>query len=283
MVGKLLNYLQIVLGTAVMAAALDIFLIPLGITAGGVSGLATVISHISEGVFYIPTGTLIFILNIPILLIGRKSFGLIYIVRSLFGTLCLSAATDLLSFLKPVTSDMLLSSLYGGALLGIGMGLVFRADATTGGTDIAAQVLKKHFPHFSVGRLVMLIDAAVILLTGAAFGSSESVLYSAVALFVCTHMLDILTEDGDLAKLVLIVSDMPEAISARISAELGHGSTALMAYSHYSRTEKTVLMCVVKKYETRRLKELVIGTDNSAFFVISDVMETVGNGFSYRD
>lgn len=277
---KLLNYLSALLGAVIMAAALNMFLIPAGIAAGGASGLATVVSHLLGRVADISVGALILVINIPIFIWGRRHFDRAYMIRSLLGMLCLSAATDILGCLKPITSDMILSSVYGGALMGIGIGLVFRAGMTTGGTDIAAHILKKRFPDFSVGRFVLMIDAAVALLSGAAYGRWENVLYSAAALFVSSYVLDLIVEGIDFAKMVFIISDKPEIISAEISSVLEHGSTVLHASSPYTGRKKSVLMCVVKKYEIGKMKKIIQSLDKDAFFIVSDVKEVFGNGFA---
>lgn len=277
---KLLKYAAVIAGAAIMALALNMFLIPAGIAAGGVSGLATLVSRLLAPIGAVSVGILILLINIPIFLWGTAHFERGYILNSLFGMLCLAFITDRLSFIKPITSDMILSSVYGGALLGAGMGTVFRAGATTGGTDIAAQILKKRFPAFSVGRFVLMIDAFVVLLSGAVYGKWENVLYSAAALAVSSYVLDILVEGVDFAKMVFIVSDKPNVISAEISKELEHGSTVLHASSPYSGRSKSVLMCVVKKYEIGKLKKIIRSSDKAAFFIVSDVKEVFGNGFA---
>ncbi len=277
---KLLKCAEVPAGAAIMAAALNMFLIPAGIAAGGVSGLAILVSRMLSPICVISVGVLILLINIPVFLWGTAHFERGYILSSLFGMLCLALFTDWLGFIKPITSDMILSAVYGGALLGTGTGIVFRAGATTGGTDIAAQILKKHFPAFSVGRFVLIIDSVVVLLSGAVYGKWENVLYSAAALAVSSYVLDILVEGIDFAKMVFIVSDKPNLISEEISGELEHGSTVLHASSPYSGRSKSVLMCVVKKYEIGRLKKIIRSSDKAAFFIVSDVKEVFGNGFA---
>lgn len=258
-----------------MAAALDLFLIPADIAPGGVSGLAIILSKFVP----LPTGTLILIINIPIFIWGLKNFSRRFVAASLFGMVCLSVMTDALSFLRPLTGDYILSSVYGGAVMGLGTGIVLRAGMTTGGTDIAAQILKKHFPDFSVGRFILIIDAFIIVLAGIVYGKWEVVLYSAAALYVSTKIVDIIVEGVDFAKLVYVVSDCSKEISTEISGRLHHGSTALHGSSDYSGKNKTVLMCVVKKYEISKLKKIIYQTDPNAFVVVSEVREVFGNGF----
>lgn len=263
------------IGAFVMAAALDLFLAPADIAPGGVSGLAIVLNHLTGA----SVGVLMLILNIPIFVLAARKFSMKFMLMSLLGMGSLSVLTDVLSFLKPMTSDMILSAVYGGALMGLGMGIIFREGTTTGGTDIAAMLLKKSFPEFSVGRFVLIIDAAIVTLAGLVYRRWEVALYSAAALFVSSYVLDLIVEGVDFAKMVYVISDSPEKISEEISAGLSRGTTALDASSIYSGADKTVLMCVVKKYEIGKLKKIIQKADSRAFVIVSDIREVLGNGF----
>lgn len=275
MLEKLEKFFTILLGTFIIAMSLDLFLVPADIAPGGLSGVSIILHHLTN----IPVGISILVLNIPIFLWGLRNFSLSFMLSSLLGMFALSAFTDAFAFLKPVTSDILLSAIYGGALMGLGLGLVFQAGSTTGGTDIAAQILKKHFPSISVGRFVLIIDAFIVLLAGLVFGRWEVILYSAAALYICSYIIDLLVEGIDFAKVAYIISDTPEKISAQISETLERGTTALHASSHYSGANKTVLMCVVKKYEITKLKKIIKLVDKNAFVILSDTREVLGNGF----
>lgn len=275
MLEKLKKYSTILLGTFIVAMSLDLFLVPADIAPGGLSGVSIILHHLTN----IPVGISILVLNIPIFLWGLRNFSLSFMLSSLLGMFALSAFTDAFAFLKPVTSDILLSAIYGGALMGLGLGLVFQAGSTTGGTDIAAQILKKHFPSISVGRFVLIIDAFIVLLAGLVFGRWEVILYSAAALYICSYIIDLLVEGIDFAKVAYIISDTPEKISSQISETLERGTTALHASSHYSGANKTVLMCVVKKYEITKLKKIIKLVDKNAFVILSDTREVLGNGF----
>jgi len=269
------RYALTVVGAAIMAISLDLFLVPADIAPGGVSGLAVVINHLTE----FPVGLAILALNIPVFILGAKNFSKGFVVVSLFGMISLSLITDAFSFLVPVTRDILLSSVYGGVLMGCGIGIVFRENASTGGTEIVAHVLRKKFPNFSVGRFVLLIDAVIVLLAGIVYHKWEVVLYSAVTLYISSYIIDLIVEGGDFAKVAYVVSDKPKEISDEISMKLEHGTTALKASSMYTGNDKTVLMCVVKKYEIGKLKEIIQATDSNAFVIVSDTREVLGNGF----
>ncbi len=269
------RYALTLFGAAVMAVSLNLFIIPAELAPGGVSGLAIVINHLTG----VPVGLLILILNIPIFLLGGKNFSKGFVFISLFGMISLSVATDIFAFLNPVTGDMLLSSVYGGVLLGLGIGIVFRESSSTGGTDIVAHVLRKKLRTFSVGRFVLLIDTAIVLLAGIIYNKWEVVLYSAIALYISSYIIDLLVEGVDFAKAAYVISDKPGEIAERISTELERGTTALSGSSMYTGNNKTVLMCIVKKYEITKLKEIISCVDGNAFVIVSDTREVLGNGF----
>ncbi len=275
MLSVLKKHLFVLLGTFVIAMALDIFLVPANIAPGGLSGVAIIIHHLT----HIPVGISILFLNIPIFLWGLWHFNTGFIFSSLFGMVAMSVFTDLFAFLKPLTEDMLLSAVYGGILLGVGLGTVFWSGSTTGGTDIAAQILKKHFPFISIGRFVLIIDAFIVLLAGLTFRRWEVILYSAISLYVSSSIIDLMVEGIDFAKIAYIISDKPKELSDEISKQLERGSTALHASSHFSGAEKIVLMCVVKKYEIGKLKKIIKAVDPDAFVILSDTREVLGNGF----
>ena len=272
----LIRYFTTLLGASCAAVALDLFLVPADIAPGGISGLAIIINHILPSV---SVGVLILVLNVPIFVWGLRNFSRKYILHSFFGMLTMSVMTEVLSFLKPVTGDLILSSVYGGALMGLGLGTVFRSGTTTGGTDIAAQILKKHFPAFSIGRFMLMIDAFIVLLAGLVYNRWEVALYSAAALGISSYIIDLIVEGVDFAKLIYAISDKPAEIASEISSRLGHGTTVLRGSSMYSGADKAVLMCVVRKYEIGKLKKIISGIDKNAFVIVSDAREVLGNGF----
>ncbi len=267
--------LLILLGTFTIALSLDLFLVPADIAPGGLSGVAIMLHHL----FHIPVGVSILCLNVPILLWGLRHFSTGFVLSSLFGMTALSLLTDSLAFLRPITGDLILSAVYGGGLMGLGLGIVFTAGSTTGGTDIAAQILKKKFPSVSVGKFVLIIDAFIVSLAGLTFGKWEVILYSAVALYICTYIIDLMVEGIDFAKAAYIISDKAPEISKEISQNLVRGTTALKASSHFTGADKTVLLCVVKKYQLSKLKQIIKDVDPNAFVILSDTREVLGNGF----
>ncbi len=273
---KIKRYVFVVLGAALMALSLDMFLVPGGIAPGGVSGLATVISRGTS----IPVGLLIFLINIPVFIWGMIEFDIRFLLSSLVGTMLLSVFTEIFAaFVNPITDNEVLLCVFGGGMMGVGMGLVIVSGATTGGTDIAAKILKKKFPHISIGAFVMIIDAVVVLLSGIVSRRFETMLFSAAALFVSVKALDAVTDGVEFAKTAFIISDCPEKITKEISEKMKRGTTLLNGFSSYTNKNKNVILCVVLRSELTALKEIVKSVDGSAFLIVSDAKEVLGNGF----
>lgn len=273
---KIKKYLVIVLGSAVMGMGLGLFLIPAQIAPGGISGLSTVLHYLTG----FPTGVIMLIINIPIFIVGALNFSKKYIFISFFGMLMLSVFIELFSMFMPVTNDVILASVFGGAFSGIGIGLVFRYGATTGGTDIIVMLLKKRFKNMSTGNFVILVDAIIVIFAGIVFKKWETVLYSTLAMIVASYMIDTIVEGIDYAKAVFVISDHSENIAESISNKLFRGTTCLMGFSPYTMNEKNVLLCVVKRYEIAKLKKIIYETDKNAFVIISDAKEVFGRGFA---
>lgn len=272
---RLKKYAFVVLGSVVMALGLDLFLVPAKIASGGVSGVSTVFHYLTG----VPVGVLMLLINIPIFIVGLKNFSRKYIMDSFLGMAVLSVATDLLSELPSITNDVILCSCFGGVFVGLGAGLVFRAGATTGGTDIIVMLLKKRHREFSMGSFVLMIDLAIILFAGFVFRTWEAVLYSAIALIINSYIVDMIVEGVNYAKMVFVISDNPEKISLEISDKLSRGTTCLKGISTYTGKEKNTLLCVVRKNEIARLKKTVYNADNAAFVIVSEAREVLGNGF----
>ncbi len=272
---KAKQFFGVILGTLFMALSLDIFLVPADIAPGGISGFAIIINHLTNA----PLGLLILGLNIPIFLWGIRHFTKKFMLFSLFGMGLLSLLTDLLAFLPPITLDKTLCSIFGGALLGLGVGTVFSSNCTTGGTDIAAQILKRKHPHISLGKFVLAIDLFVVALAGVVFGKWEVSLYSAIALFISAYIIDLIIEGGDFAKIAYVITEFPERLSGEISEKLERGTTLLHGSSFYTNSKRPVLMCVMKSHEITKLKILIKEIDQNAFVIVSDAREVLGKGF----
>ncbi len=271
------KYGLLLLGAGIMALSLVLFLIPARIAPGGVSGLATVFGYFTN----MPVGLMIFLINIPIFVWGVFEFDKAFLLGSVTGTLALSVFTEIFGiFISPITNNEILQSVFGGAFLGLGIAVVLMSGATTGGTDIVAKILKKRFPYFSIGVFILIIDAVVILLATAVTKRWETMLYSGLALYISTKVIDGILDGLNFAKMVLIVSDFPKEISKEIGGEMGRGATTLLGFSEYTQKDKKVVMCIVRKTEVFKLKEIVKGIDRDSFVIVADAREVLGKGFS---
>lgn len=268
----------IAVGAVLMGVALSVFMVPFKIAPGGASGLATVLHYLTG----LRVSVLIPLINIPIFIIGIIRLERDFLVKSVFGTVVLSIATETVAILPPPTSDPLISAVFGGAVMGIGISAVLSRGGTTGGTDILVLVIRRSFSEVSVGRLYLLIDGAVIAMAGFAFSSGEVIFYSAVSLVVSTYMTDAALEGLNLARLVYIISDSNREICDRIYAELKRGVTGLNSVSMYSGRSGRILMCVIRKGQLSKLKKIIQDIDKDAFVIICDAKEVMGSGFEMR-
>lgn len=275
------DYGLMTLGIALTAWALDAFLIPNKIAAGGVSGLATIIYHTAQEMFGVTVsiGVQMLLMNAILLLIAWRARGLGYIAKTVYGIVLMSVLIDVFGrFTMPLaTDDLLLAALYGGAVSGLGMGLVFKAGGNTGGTDIIGQLLSRRLP-FGVGQIMLVVDAAVTALAAFAFGPKLA-LYGVVAIFVGSATIDLVLEGIAIDKAIWIISDAADRIGAAVNEEMDRGATSMEATGVYTGERRGMLFVVISRNELDDLKAIVREIDPTAMVVISDVHETIGEGF----
>ena len=281
------DYVLIILGSAVTALGISLFVAPAKLASGGVSGIAVILFHI----FDIDVGLSILALSVPLFIAGVKIFGRRYGFASLVGTLLLSAFTYLFGMLFGYEGmldysdsiNTLLSAIYGGLLGGFGIGLVLRGGANTGGTDIAAQIISRYTP-LAVGTSLFIVDGLVLLSGGFIFGL-ESALFATLSLYVTSISINyvVLNIGTRYAKTALIISDRHEMISTRITQELGHGATYLQGKGAYTQKDKPVLMSVIPNRKISSLIAIVRESDPGAFMIIEEAHEVMGEGFSTLD
>lgn len=270
----LFAWLGITVGSLLIALALDMFLVPGRIAAGGVSGLATIFYH----VLGIPVSWTIMALNAVLLLLSCRELGLRLVIRSLYGAAVTSVFVELLRTHVPVpTDDLLLASLYGGILAGLGTGIVLRAGGTTGGTDLVARLVHKHLP-VTLGQALLGADSVVIITAGIFF-NAELALYALLALLATSKVIDLVQEGLSYAKAAFIVSNRSEEVAQAVFRELGRGVTALSGQGMYTGESRPVLVSVVARTEESRLKNIVYSVDNEAFMFITDAPVVLGEGF----
>ncbi|MFA5576607.1 MAG: YitT family protein [Tissierellaceae bacterium] len=272
----LYSYLLIAIGSLIMAMALVYFLAPNTIAPGGVTGFAVVIEKIGSIPIYVTN----LALNIPLFILGFKILGKETAAKTLFSTLALSLFLKILPPLV-LTHDLLLSSIFGGLLGGIGLGLVFKFGGTTGGTDLAAAILNNKFQALSMVGFMTAIDLFVVAFAGVIERQIEISLYSVIAMFVTMKVVDIILEGINYEKGFFIISEKSHEISEGLLIELDRGVTLLKGKGMYSKENKDVLLCVVPRAQFTRVKEMVKDIDPYAFVMVAEMSEVLGEGFTY--
>ncbi len=266
------------LGGLLYAIAIAIFLNPLELAPGGVSGIAIIINSLTG----ISTGLMIFVFNIPLIVIAFIKFGKEFCFSTVYVIGVYSTATDIISKLTEgkaiITSDPLLAAFAGGALMAIGIGIVFRAGSSTGGTDILIKLLRRRYRHINTGTIFFLFDLAVIAVSAVAFKNIEVALYALITVFIDSKVLDFVLYGLDRGKLVYIISDHGEAIAKRLLIELDTGVTFTEGSGAYSGEAKRILMCAVNNHSFPKLRQIVKEEDGSAFIIVSDTAEIIGEG-----
>ena len=274
---KLKNALLILVGCAVMGLAYALFLIPHHFVPGGVSGIAIIANYFAG----LPVGALIIVLNVPIFLLGLRTMGKKYVLNSLAGMVISSVFIDLFDKvlkLRPATDNAVLAAIYGGVMLGVGLGIVFRGRASTGGSDIIGMIVSKH-TGISLGFGIMIADFVIISASGLAFGNLEAPLYGYLVLFLSTKVIDMILEGWSYSKLVIITSSRTQEIADFILRGLDRSGTALRSRSLYLNREGEIILTVIHRKQLADLRNFIKKTDPEAFVVINDTYDVLGKGF----
>lgn len=263
----------IVAGCLIGAVSYPLFLEPNHIAPGGLTGLTTILNFH----FGLPIGLTSLALNIPLLIAGWKVIGLRFVLRTIFATILFSSLIDLLSF-QPLSLDPMLAAVFGGVILGVGIALIMRGGATTGGTDLLARIVHRKFPAMSTGAFLFAFDLAVILLAWI-FISAQHAMYAIICVYISARVLDKVLSGVGTDKACHIISARWEKIAPRLMKELQRGVTLLPATGAYSGKDSKMLVCVVGRLETMQVKRIVDAEDPFAFVYITDTHETLGEGF----
>lgn len=257
------------------AMGISLFLDPNSLAPGGVTGISIILNKIIP----LNTGTLILLINIPILALGLWKFGIKFILSTGYCTVLISGMTSILETLEPLTEDKLLAALAGAGLLAVGMGGVFKAGATTGGIDIIIKILRLKFPYMKTGALFLISDVVVVVASALVFQDIDSAMYAGIAVFVTSFVLDLVLYGRDGAKLIYIISDDFHPITTRLLEELDIGVTYVSGQGAYSGKEKKVIMCVMRKQLAPRAEEIVKEEDPEAFMIVTSATEIYGEGY----
>lgn len=271
-----IDILYFFIGTLVYSVAVNMFLSPNGISPGGFTGIAVAINHIIN----IPSGLMLLLLNIPVLVLGYTKLGGVFILKTSLVTALVSVGLDISSAIVPaMQTDRILASMFGGILMGIGLSLILLRGATTGGVDIIAKLINQKHRHISVGKIILMADGVVIFLNAIVYRNAESALYSIIAMYMGTRLVDVLLYGADKGKLVYVITNKPDMICDEINHTVGRGVTRLSVVGGYTGEKRTMLMCAVRIHEVAAIHNVIKQYDEKAFIVVTDTGEIIGEGF----
>lgn len=276
---QILNVLGIVLGAAIYAAGVVLFLQPSQMVSGGVGGISVILHHYTG----VATGTWVLLLNIPLLILALWKLGLRFFLYTICGVVSSSVFMNLFLPLGALTEDRFLAAFAGGALIALGLGIVFRSRATTGGSDILVRLLKLKYPHVKTGVLILILDAVVIAASVFAFGEFELGLYSGLGVLVQAWLFDAVLYGSDSAKMVYIVTDRPEELIAEFLTKLAVGVTSMRVTGTYTGEERVMLLCAMHKKVLPQARTLVRSIDPGAFLIVTPATQIFGEGFIRHD
>ena len=267
------EYLIITVGCFFYAVSINYFFISNHLAEGGVAGICLILFYL----FKLPVGIMYFVINIPLLIMGWKLVGRDFLFKTLYGTSCLSFLITLTETWKGPSNDIMLGSIYGGVLIGIGLGLIFMVNGSTGGTDVVARILNRYF-DIPLGRTMLILDVVILGIAAIIFGK-EIVMYTLISMTIVSKAIDYFQDGYTKAKGITIISSKSEEIKERIMNETGRGTTIIKGEGGFTGNEIDLLFCVVSKFEVTKVKTIVKETDSFAFLTISDVSEVLGEGF----
>ncbi|MBN2948838.1 YitT family protein [Blautia intestinihominis] len=274
-----MEYLLIIVGTALMATAITSCFDAAGLVTGGFSGISILVKAGTKSLYGngIPLWVTNLVLNIPVFLLAAKIKGIAFVKKALLGDLSLTVWLAVLPAWK-LSGDFLLVALYGGLLQGVGIGLVFLGGGTTGGTDLLAAIIQNFMRHYSIAQIMQFVDGAVVLVGMYVFGV-ERALYAIIAVYLVTKVSDGIIEGLKFSKSVYIITEKPDEVSRMVMEDLDRGITGISAKGMYSGQDKLMLFCVVGKKELVHLKEMIDEIDPNAFVIVGDAREVHGEGF----
>ncbi len=272
---KIFEYFKISLGTFLIAFAVNVFLLPQKLSSGGIGSIGTVLVYL----FNIPISVTNIILNAILFVLGYRYLPKQSLVKTVFGIVMFTLFLEITTYISPYTDDLLISALAGGLFIGLGVGIVIKEEASTGGSDLAGLMLHKVFAHIAIPSIIFVIDSVIIAFSGVVFKSVTVTFYSAIVLFVAAKVSDIVLFIGDKAKLVFVISDNCDKISTCIMQKFNRGATGIYSKGMYYDKDKLTLFCVLSPRETPKLVKEIKTIDENAFVVITDAREVIGEGF----
>lgn len=271
-----LDIVKTAIGCALFALGFDLFLLPGGMNAGGLSGLAMVFVHLTD---IGSVGTVTALMNIPLFILAGMKIGKKFFAGSFIGMAFSSVFIDIFARIPAPQVEPLLGALYGGLICGVGLGCVFAAGVSTGGSDIIVRLLQRKWRHVPIGIINICFDGCVAVLTGIVYREINSALYSGIAIFVVGKIIDAVVYSFDYSKVALIITKQYELVAQEISDQLDRGATYLYGEGTYSRKETKVVLTAVKRQQVAQLKELVVAIDPDAFIIVQEAHQVLGDGF----
>ena len=265
-----------VLGSAIFEAGFAFFLQPNDLSPGGISGLALLLVELTG---FGSVGLISILMNLPLFILGGLKIGRRFFVGSLIGMVLSSMLIDGFAAMDLPAADPLIAIVYGGVVCGIGLGIVFINGTSTGGSDILVRLLKLRYRNVPIGQISLTFDAVVVLLTGLVFRDLNKALYTGITVYLCGKMVDAVVYRFDYSKVALIISKEYEAIAKEIGNKLDRGATFLYGEGSYSAEQTKVILVAVKKQQITELKELVMALDESAFVIVQEAHQVLGDGF----
>lgn len=270
------DFLFFIFGSIVYSIGVLTFLSSNEISPGGVTGIAIVLNYL----FSLPIGLTVFLINIPLLIIGFFKFGKVFILKTAVATACISAVIDVFEFFLPsLKIDLILASVFGGSFMGLGISMIMLRGSTTGGVDIIAKLINERLPYLSVGKIMLFIDAVIIALTAIVYKNAQSALYSIVTLYASAKVMDLMLYGADKGKIVYIISEHIQDIVYDILHVINRGVTIIDVTGGYKQEKKQMIMCTVRRNEVHTVFKSVRNHDNKAFIVVGEAGEIHGNGF----
>lgn len=277
---KIINFFKDIgvdiIGSAIFAIGVNVFTTPNEIAPGGVTGIATMFHSITG----IQMGTLTFLLNIPLVILGLIVLGKRFTISTFRTLFILSIITNLLEFVLPTyTENVLVASIFGGATIGIGMGIIFLRGSTTGGTDILGRVLLRHFQHIPIGKILLAIDFVIVTVAGIYYQTLEAALYALVSVYVTERAMDSVLYGFDETRIAYVVTEHPIEVAQRVMDETDRGVTYLHGEGGYQRDDKLVIMCAMPSRQFSKFKRIVLEVDHAAFIMVTPASNVIGEGF----
>lgn len=272
---KIKSYCLILLGVILVSAGIGLCFVPNKIVTGGVSGISTILYHTLS----IPAGVSYYAINLILLLVGAKVLGKSFVIKTVICAGGVSVFVELFSYLPPLTENVLLATIYGAVLYGLGIGLTLVNQASTGGTDIAGRLIQYFFPYMSIGKVLMIVDGMVLFASFLCFRTVDLVLFGVLGLGISSTAIDFLIQKLNISKLAFIITESGQKIADKLVSTSPRGVTLIDVTGAYTKEEKQMLVCALKENEIPSFEKKVLEEDESAFLIYAESQQIVGNGF----